>query len=52
MMRLSCPGTYSLIKKDQTGKNKPIYGDVGTFVAYSTVPEDHWLHGFPHEKTK
>jgi len=41
-----------LIKKDQTGKNKPIYGDVGTFVAYSTVPEDHWLHGFPHEKTK
>lgn len=28
----------------------PKYGDVGTFVAYSSVPEDHWLHGFPHKK--
>ena len=39
-----------LIKKDTTGKIKPIYGDIGTFVAYSSVPEDHWLHGFPHKK--
>jgi hypothetical protein len=28
----------------------PKYGDIGTFVAYSSVPEDHWLHGFPHKK--
>ena len=41
-----------LIKKDQSGKNIPIYGDTGTFVAYSTIPEDHWLHGFPHKKSK
>ena len=30
----------------------PKYGDVGTFVAYSSVPEDHWLHGFPHKKAE
>ena len=41
-----------LIKKDQSGKNIPIYGDTGTFVAYSTIHEDHWLHGFPHKKSK
>lgn len=29
----------------------PKYGDVGTFVAYSSVPENNWLHGFPHKKT-
>ena len=28
------------------------YGDIGTFTGYSSVPEDHWLHGFPHEETK
>ena len=32
--------------------SKYIYGDIGTFTGYSSVPEDHWLHGFPHEKTK
>ena len=30
----------------------PPLGDTGTFVAYSTVPEDNWLHGFPHKKSK
>ena len=30
----------------------PKYGDIGTFVGYSSVPEDHWLHGFPHEKAE
>ena len=30
----------------------PKYGDVGTFVAYSSVPEDNWLHGFPHKKSE
>tara|TARA_R110001606_G_scaffold25571_1_gene83058 strand:- start:3606 stop:3899 length:294 start_codon:yes stop_codon:yes gene_type:complete len=39
-----------LIKMDDTGKIKSIYGDIGTFVAYSSVPENHWLHGFPHKK--
>jgi hypothetical protein len=28
----------------------PRYGDIGSFVGYSGVSEDHWLHGFPHEK--
>ena len=27
----------------------PRYGDIGTFVAYSTVPETHWLSGFPQK---
>tara|TARA_B110000858_G_scaffold101442_1_gene116571 strand:- start:61 stop:384 length:324 start_codon:yes stop_codon:yes gene_type:complete len=27
----------------------PKYGDIGTFVAYSTVAEDHWLSGFPQK---
>ena len=26
------------------------YGDIGTFTPYSSVPENNWLHGFPHEK--
>jgi len=39
-----------LIKMDATGKIKPIYGDIGTFVAYSSISENHWLHGFPHKK--
>lgn len=29
----------------------PKYGDIGTFVPYSSVPENHWLHGFPHKKS-
>ncbi len=28
----------------------PKLGDIGTFGAYSSIPEDNWLHGFPHEK--
>lgn len=39
-----------LLVRDETGKIQPTYGDIGTFVPYSSVPEDHWLHGFPHEK--
>ena len=41
-----------LIKKDRFGKNIPIYGDTGTFVAYSTIPEDNWLQGIPQQKDK
>lgn len=40
-----------LMKRDAMGKIKPIYGDIGNFVAYSTVPDEHWLSGFPHEST-
>ena len=39
-----------LIKMDTRGGIKPIYGDIGTFGPYSSIPEDHWLHGFPHKK--
>tara|TARA_R110002049_G_C9136360_1_gene559318 strand:- start:81 stop:404 length:324 start_codon:yes stop_codon:yes gene_type:complete len=27
----------------------PKYGDIGTFVSYSTVPDTHWLSGFPQK---
>jgi len=30
----------------------PKYGDIGKFVAYSSIPEEHWLHGYPHESGK
>ncbi|ALI95710.1 hypothetical protein OlV7_078c [Ostreococcus lucimarinus virus 7] len=39
-----------VMNRDITGKIIPNYGDIGDFVPYSSVPEDHWLHGFPHEK--
>jgi hypothetical protein len=41
-----------IMDRDITGKVKSIHGDIGTFVAYSTVPDEHWLSGFPHKKTK
>ena len=41
-----------VMDRDITGKIVPIYGDIGTFTGYSSVPEDHWLHGFPHKKSK
>jgi hypothetical protein len=41
-----------VMDRDITGKIIPIYGDIGTFTGYSRVPEDHWLHGFPHEKAQ
>jgi hypothetical protein len=41
-----------VMDRDITGKLQPVYGDIGTFVPYSSVPEDHWLHGFPHEKAE
>ena len=40
-----------LMKRDAMGKLKPIYGDTGTFVAYSTIPDEHWMSGFPHKST-
>ena len=41
-----------LSTRDETGELESIYGDIGSFVPYSTVSEDHWLHGFPHEKAE
>lgn len=41
-----------IMDRDITGKIKPVYGDIGNFVAYSTVPDEHWLSGFPHKKSK
>ena len=37
-----------VMDRDISGNIKPIYGDIGTFVAYSTVPDEHWLSGFPN----
>jgi len=39
-----------VMDRDITGQLKPVYGDVGMFVAYSTVPDEHWLSGFPNKK--
>lgn len=41
-----------IINRDITGKLKPVHGNVGMFVAYSTTPDEHWLSGFPHEISK
>lgn len=41
---------FHVMQRTESGKIIPIYGDIGTFVAYSSVPENHWLHGFPHKK--
>ena len=30
----------------------PKVGNIGKFVPFSSVPEDNWLHGFPHKKSK
>jgi hypothetical protein len=38
-----------VMDRDITGEIEPVYGDIGVFVPYSSVSEDHWLYGFPHE---
>lgn len=30
----------------------PKVGNIGKFVPFSSVPEDNWLHGFPHKKAE
>lgn len=30
----------------------PKVGNIGKFVPHSSIPENHWLHGFPHKKSK
>ena len=38
-----------VMDRDITGELEPVYGDIGTFTPYSSISEDHWLYGFPHE---
>ena len=30
----------------------PKVGNIGKFVPFSSIPEDNWLHGFPHKKAE
>ena len=39
-----------LSTRDETGELQTTYGDIGTFVPYST--DDTWLSGFPHEPSE
>ncbi len=41
-----------VMDRDLTGEVQPVYGDIGSFEPYSSVSDDHWLHGFPHESGK
>ncbi len=41
-----------LMRRDNKGKMIKIGGKTRYFAPYSSVPENHWLHGFPHKKTK
>ena len=41
-----------VIDRDITGELEPVYGDIGSFEPYSSVSDDQWLHGFPHESGK
>tara|TARA_B110000114_G_scaffold160769_1_gene177623 strand:+ start:775 stop:1137 length:363 start_codon:yes stop_codon:yes gene_type:complete len=41
-----------VIDRDITGELQPIYGDIGSFEPYSSVSDDQWLYGFPHESGK
>lgn len=39
----------ALMHRDAMGNIEPIYGDTGNFVAYPSIPDTHWLSGFPHK---
>lgn len=39
------------VDRGDTEMSRHLYGDIGTFIGHSSIPENHWLHGFPHEKT-
>jgi len=39
-----------VMDRDITGEIQPTYGDIGTFIPYST--DDNWISGFPHEGGK
>ena len=41
-----------LIRRDSNGKTLVAGGKTRYFAPYSSIPENHWLHGFPHKKTK
>ena len=35
---------------DRIDFNENLNGSIGDFTGYSSVSENNWLHGFPHEK--
>jgi len=39
-----------LSTRDETGELDPVYGDIGSFIPYST--DDNWISGFPHEPSE
>jgi hypothetical protein len=39
-----------IMDRDITGELDPVYGDIGTFIPYST--DDNWISGFPHEPSE
>ena len=41
-----------VMDRDLTGEVQPVYGDIGSFEPYSSVSDDQWLYGFPHEGGK
>jgi hypothetical protein len=41
-----------LMRRDISGKMIVPGGKTRYFAPHSSIPENHWLHGFPHKKTK
>ena len=41
-----------VMDRDLSGALLPNYGNIGSFVAYSSVSDDNWLYGFPHDSGK
>jgi hypothetical protein len=39
-----------VMDRDITGEIQPVYGDIGSFIPYST--DDHWISGFEYESGK
>ena len=50
--RVGTRQSTQLLTRDESGELEPVYGDIGSFMPYSSVPENNWLHGFPHEKAE
>lgn len=36
---------------DRIDFNEKLNGSIGDFTGYSSISENDWLHGFPHEKS-
>tara|TARA_B110000483_G_scaffold106727_1_gene130218 strand:- start:196 stop:549 length:354 start_codon:yes stop_codon:yes gene_type:complete len=39
-----------LSTRDESGELDPVYGNIGSFIPYST--DDNWISGFPHEPSE